>query len=64
MEAERQLNPCPMCKGTNIIATYENDWRYRYYCKNCGQYIELNAPTQMAADLIYNSIIAKEGDEV
>jgi hypothetical protein len=39
------------------MATYEERARYRYYCTNCGQYFEFNAPSQLAADIIFNEVI-------
>ena len=54
------LKPCIMCDKDDVIATYEENRRYRYACRNCGQYFEFNAPSQMAADLIFNYIIRGE----
>ena len=56
----KPLKPCPMCTVKNIFATYEENARYRYECLSCGQYFEFNAPSQMAADVIFNQVIAKE----
>lgn len=53
----KPLKPCIMCDKDEVIATYEKNGRYRYECCNCGQYFEFNAPSQMAADLIFNYII-------
>lgn len=49
---------CPICNG-DIDSSYLNDWRYKYHCRKCGQYFELNAPTKKAADLIYDTYIGK-----
>ena len=54
----KPLNPCPMCEKTNVIATYEENRRYRYTCPDCGQYFEFNAPSQYAADIIFNYVIS------
>ena len=56
----KPLNPCPMCSVKAIFATYEERARYRYECMNCGQYFEFNAPSQLAADVIFNQVIANE----
>ena len=53
----KPLKPCPMCYVKNVFATYEENARYRYECKSCGQYFEFNAPSQLAADVIFNHII-------
>jgi transcription elongation factor Elf1 len=53
----KPLKSCPMCDKDTIIATYEERARYRYYCTNCGQYFEFNAPSQFAADIIFNEVI-------
>ena len=50
------LQPCPMC-GSGVFATYEERARYKYECNSCGQYFEFNAPSQLAADTIFNNII-------
>ena len=54
----RPLNACPMCGEKSVFASYEENARYRYECKCCGQYFELNAPSQLVADVIFNQIIA------
>ena len=54
------LHPCPMCEKDEIFATYEENRRYKYRCKNCGQYFEFNAPSQYAADLIFIDESKKE----
>ena len=59
----KPLKSCPMCSVKNVFATYEECARYRYECKNCGQYFEFNAPSQLAADVIFNQVIAKGGVE-
>ena len=59
-ESIRKQYYCPICGG-EIETSYLNDWRYKYHCHKCGQYFELNAPTQMAADLIYNNYIGGRG---
>lgn len=56
--AIKPLNACPMCGVKNVFATYEEDTRYRYECKYCGQYFEFNAPSQLVADVIFNQVIA------
>lgn len=56
----KPLKPCIMCDKDTVIATYEENRRYRYKCRNCGQYFEFNAPSQLAADLIFNYIIRGE----
>ena len=50
-----QLDPCPKCGGTMVFASYKENRRYKYKCV-CGQYFEFNAPSQFAADMIYNCI--------
>ena len=55
------LKPCVMCKSKVTIDYLENQ-RYRIYCNYCGQWFEFNAPSQMAAEFIYNKIIAMDGD--
>lgn len=50
------LGLCPKCGNKDILASYKENARYRYACKYCGQYFEFNAPSQFAADVIYNSI--------
>lgn len=57
------LHPCPMCGSEKVIATYEERARYRYECRDCGQYFEFNAPPQLTADLIFNNIISKESEK-
>lgn len=49
------LEPCPKCGSKNVLASYEENARYKYKCP-CGQYFEFNAPSQFAADTIYNCI--------
>lgn len=49
------LEPCPRCGGEKVIASYEENQRYKYEC-SCGQYFIFNAPSQFAADTIYNCI--------
>lgn len=51
------LQPCPMCDKHEVFVSYEEKRRYRYECKHCGQYFEFNAPSQFAADLIFNYVI-------
>lgn len=53
----KPLKPCPMCDKDTVMATYEERARYRYYCTNCGQYFEFNAPSQFAADIVFNEVI-------
>lgn len=53
----KPLKPCPLCKSENVFATYEENARYRYECRDCGQYFEFNAPSQLAADVIFNQVI-------
>lgn len=53
----KPLKSCPMCGKDTVVATYEERARYRYYCTNCGQYFEFNAPSQFAADIIFNAVI-------
>jgi rubrerythrin len=57
MENQERIKACPMCGG-EVLLSYLNDWRYKFQCKSCYQYFELNAPTQSEADRIYNEIIA------
>lgn len=59
----KPLKACPMCSIKDVFASYEENARYRYECKSCGQYFEFNAPSQVAADVIFNHVIAKEGAE-
>lgn len=59
----KPLNLCPMCGAGNVFASYEENARYRYECKNCGQYFEFNAPSQLVADVIFNQVIAIKKDE-
>jgi transcription elongation factor Elf1 len=56
----KPLKPCPMCDKNEVFATYEENARYRYKCNYCGQYFEFNAPSQLAADVIFNQVIAKD----
>lgn len=51
------LKPCPMCDKNEVFSTYEENARYRYWCNYCGQYFEFNAPSQLAADFIFNEVI-------
>ena len=53
----KPLKPCPMCNSDEVFATYEENRRYMYACQNCGQYFEFNAPSQFAADIIFNEVI-------
>ena len=53
----KPLKSCPMCDKNEVFATYEENARYRYKCNNCGQYFEFNAPSQFAADIIFNEVI-------
>ena len=46
-----------MCDKNEVFATYEENARYRYKCNCCGQYFEFNAPSQFAADIIFNYVI-------
>jgi transcription elongation factor Elf1 len=59
----KPLKACPMCSVKNVFATYEENARYRYECRSCGQYFEFNAPSQMAADVIFNQVIADNPTE-
>ena len=56
----KPLKSCPMCDKDTIIATYDGNARYKYKCNNCGQYFEFNAPSQFAADIIFNEVIVAE----
>ena len=57
----KKLNACPMCSyDGDLLASYLENRRYRVECLNCGQWFEFNAPSQLAADLIWNQTIAKE----
>ena len=58
------LNPCPMCGNKEMKTLYMENRRYRFYCPIFGQYFEYNAPSQMAAETIYNNIIAKQSANV
>jgi transcription elongation factor Elf1 len=49
-----------MCKHNDVFASYEENKRYKYSCNVCGQYFEFNAPSQLAADVIFNQVIAHE----
>lgn len=49
------LKPCPKCGKSTVFASYKENRIYRYECA-CGQYFEFNAPSQYAADTIYNCI--------
>lgn len=49
-----------MCDIHEVFASYEENRRYRYKCNNCGQYFEFNAPSQLAADIIFNNIICEK----
>lgn len=53
----KPLKSCPMCDKNEVFATYEENARYRYKCNHCGQYFEFNAPSQFAADIIFNEVI-------
>ena len=71
MRSLTPLNPCPMCGNfildflhEEIEITYMENRRYRFYCPICGQYFEYNAPSQMAAETIYNNVIAKQSATV
>lgn len=57
------LNACPLCYSKNVFASYEENARYRYECNSCGQYFEFNAPSQLAADVIFNQVIAIKTEE-
>ena len=59
----KELKRCLMCRG-EVESESLGDWRFRYRCRGCGQFFELNAPTKMAADLIYNSYIGREETEM
>ena len=52
----KPLKSCPMCDKNTVVATYEEQASYRYYCPNCEQYFEFNAPSQFAADIIFNEV--------
>lgn len=58
------LNPCPMCGNKKTGISYRDNYKYRFYCPICGQYFEYNAPSQMAAETIYNNVIAKQSATV
>lgn len=64
MRSLTPLNPCPMCGNEEIETSYMENRRYRFYCTICGQYFEYNAPSQMAAETIYNNIIARQSATV
>ena len=49
------LEPCPKCGEKTVVASYQENRRYKYKC-TCGQYFIFNAPSQYAADTIYNCI--------
>lgn len=51
------LEVCPMCDKGEVFASYEEKRRYKYKCNKCGQYFEFNAPSQFAADTIFNKVI-------
>ncbi len=53
----KELKNCPMCDKPAVFASYEENRRYKYECDNCGQYFEFNAPSQFAADIIFNEVI-------
>jgi transcription elongation factor Elf1 len=59
----KPLKACPMCSIHNVFASYEENARYRYECKSCGQYFEFNAPSQAAADVIFNYVICGNMEE-
>lgn len=48
---------CPMCEKKAVISSYLENARYRYKCRECGQYFEFNAPSYLAADLIWEYYI-------
>lgn len=50
-----ELRPCPKCGEKTVSASYKKNGRYKYKCE-CGQYFEFNAPSQYAADMIFNCI--------
>lgn len=59
----KQLKNCPLCDKPAVFASYEENRRYKYECGHCGQYFEFNAPSQYAADLIFNNIIRSRKKE-
>lgn len=64
MRSLTPLNPCPMCGNEKIEMSYTGNDRYRFYCPICGQYLKYNAPSQMAAETIYNNVFAKQSANV
>lgn len=55
----KPLKPCPMCRGKDIRAMYLESRQYNYECAACGQWFAFNAPSQLAADVIWNQVIAR-----
>lgn len=53
----KPLKQCPMCGAENVVVTRDGKEHYRYECRACGQYFGFNAPSQFAADVIYNEVI-------
>lgn len=53
------LRCCIKCRSTDVVATYEEDRRYKYLCMECGQYFEFNARSQLEADEMWNTMFVR-----
>ena len=51
---------CVMCGKEAVVTSYLENSRYRFKCHECGQYFEFNAPSWLAAELIWKYYISKD----
>lgn len=49
---------CVMCGTDAVVSSYLGNQRYRYKCRECGQFFEFNATSWLAADLIWKHYIS------
>lgn len=54
------MKSCPMCRIQAVVTSYLENQRYRYKCRECGQYFEYNAPSWLAADVVWKYVICGE----
>lgn len=55
-----KLKSCIMCESDKVKLTYLDNARYRVECSECGQYLEFNALSEMAAKVMWNRTFRNE----
>lgn len=56
------IKACMMCKSVRVKLIYLESARYRIECMDCGQYLEFNAPSEMAARVMWNQTFRNDFD--